>query len=187
VKPRKSPARQVPVPSAERGRETTYDQVPYESHPFAQTHPDRLATVATLLGMAPTPVEHCRVLELGCASGGNLIPMAAGLPESTFTGIDLSQSAIVAGQAMVASLQLTNIDLRHASILEADGELGIFDYIICHGVYSWVPPEVQDRILEICARNLAPNGVAYVSYNTYPGWHARGTIREHHVLPRAEL
>lgn len=73
---------------------TSYDEVPYESYPFAQTHPDRLATVATLLGLRPAPVEQCRVLELGCAGGGNLIPMALTLPESTFVGIDLSARQI---------------------------------------------------------------------------------------------
>src|SRR4029434_7471331 len=55
---------------------------------------------------------------------------------------------------------------------------GFFDYILCHGVYSWVPPEVQDKILRICSKHLAPQGVAYISYNCYPGWHARGAIRE---------
>lgn len=54
----------------------TYDEVPYESYPYPQTHPDRIATIATILGISPAPVERCRVLELGCASGGNLIPMA---------------------------------------------------------------------------------------------------------------
>jgi methyltransferase-like protein/2-polyprenyl-3-methyl-5-hydroxy-6-metoxy-1,4-benzoquinol methylase len=157
---------------------TSYDAVPYESHPFAQTHPDRLATVATLLGLAPPPVARCRVLELGCAAGGNLLPMAQTLPESTFVGIDLSARQIADGQRVIDALGLPNVTLKHLSILDVTRELGRFDYIICHGVYSWVPPAVQDKILEICDENLAPNGVAYVSYNTYPGWHMRGMIRD---------
>src|SRR5262249_6262531 len=63
-------------------------------------------------------------------------------------------------------------------IMDVDHNTGQFDYIICHGVYSWVPAEVRDKILAICSQNLAPNGIAYVSYNTYPGWHIRGMIRE---------
>ncbi|MEX2119694.1 MAG: class I SAM-dependent methyltransferase [Pirellulales bacterium] len=156
---------------------TSYEEVPYESGPFAYTHPESLATMAALFGMAPPPVERCRVLELGCASGGNLIPMALGLPESRFVGIDLSQRQIAEGRAMVAELNLANIELEAMSILDFR-DPAEFDYIICHGVYSWVPAAVQDRILSICAENLAPNGVAYVSYNTYPGWHVRGMIRE---------
>ena len=62
--------------------------------------------------------------------------------------------------------------------MDVGEDFGRFDYVICHGVYSWVPEAVQDRILEICARNLTPDGVAYVSYNTYPGWHARGLARD---------
>ncbi|MEA3210397.1 MAG: hypothetical protein QOE70_3454 [Chthoniobacter sp.] len=166
------------MPAPDPREITSYDEVPYESHPFAQTHPDRLAMVATLLGMEPAPLEGCRVLELGCASGGNLIPIAAGLPASRCLGIELSERAVTAGKAMIAALRLRNVELRQASILEVGADLGLFDYIICHGVYSWVPAEVRDRILGICAQNLAPNGVAYVSYNTYPGWHLRGTIRD---------
>ncbi len=157
---------------------TSYEDVPYASKPLYPTHPDCLATVATLLGMQPPAVHGCRVLELGCASAGNLIPMAATLPESRFVGIDLSPRQIASGQAVVDALGLSNIDLRALSILDVDEDLGEFDYIICHGVYSWVPPAVQDKILDICSRNLSANGVAYVSYNTYPGWHARGMVRE---------
>ena len=74
------------------------------------------------------------------------------------------------GRATIATLQLGNIELRQGDITELGEKDGIFDYIICHGVFSWVPPPVQDKILELCTRNLAPQGVAYVSYNTYPGW-----------------
>jgi methyltransferase-like protein/SAM-dependent methyltransferase len=157
---------------------SSYDEVPYQSHPFGQSHPDRLAVVASLLGLKPAPVERCRVLELGCASGGNLLPMALALPESTFVGIDLSGRQVADGQTVIETLGLKNIELKRLSILDVKGDLGRFDYIICHGVYSWVPSEVQDKILEICHENLAPNGVAYVSYNTYPGWHMRGMIRD---------
>lgn len=158
----------------------SYDRLPYPNLSFAQTHPDRLATLATLLGMRPAPVEHCRVLEMGCAGGGNLLPMAHGLPDSEFLGIDASAVQIATGQEAIAALGLANLSLRHMDILDMDESLGRFDYIVVHGVYSWVPPEVQDKILAVCKVNLAPQGVAYVSYNTYPGWHmidiARGIM-----------
>src|SRR3954468_25025912 len=80
---------------------TSYDELPYDSKPRYATHPDCAATLATLLGMEPAPVTRCRVLELGCSTGGNLIPMAATLPDSRFVGIDLSPLQIQTGQTTV--------------------------------------------------------------------------------------
>lgn len=158
--------------------EKRYDDVPYPGHPYARSHPDYLATLATLFGLSPPPVERCRVLELGCGCGGNLIPISEALPESECVGIDLSHNQIAEGQAMVHALGLKNILLRRMNILDIDTSLGQFDYIIAHGIYSWVPEQVQDKLLAVCNRNLAPNGIAYVSYNTYPGWHMFGMIRD---------
>ncbi|MBV9209817.1 MAG: methyltransferase regulatory domain-containing protein, partial [Acidobacteria bacterium] len=148
------------------------------SYLHMQTHPDRLATMATFFGMQPAPVERCRVLELGCNDGGNLIPYAFSLPESSFVGIDLAARPIKRGQEMVADLGLKNIELRRFDVMEVDESFGEFDYIIAHGLYSWVPPFVRDKILEICRANLSPQGVAYVSYNAYPGCHLRDMTRE---------
>ena len=68
-----------------------YDQVAYAALPHPGTHPDRLATVATFLGMRPPSVAQCRVLEVGCNDGSNLIPMALALPSAQFVGCDLSE------------------------------------------------------------------------------------------------
>ena len=156
----------------------SYDEVPYESGPFSYTHPDALASVATLYGMTPPDVERARVLELGCAEGGNLIPVALSLPNGRFVGLDLSPRQIADGQSLIERLDLKNIELRTMDLMEVDRSFGQFDYIVCHGVFSWVPRPVQDKILAICAEHLAPQGVAYLSYNTYPGWHSRGMVRE---------
>jgi len=157
---------------------SSYDAVPYSVCAFAQTRPDRLAAIATLFGMDPAPSHRCSVLELGCAGGGNLIPMGLSWPGSRFIGIDLSDRQIRDGQRIARELDLSNVDLQCLSILDVSRELGMFDYILCHGVYSWVPSEVQDKILQICHDHLHPHGVAYVSYNTFPGWHARAAVRE---------
>jgi SAM-dependent methyltransferase len=156
----------------------SYDEIPYKSLPYPQTRPERLATIATLFSMQPKPVAQCRVLELGCASGGNLIPLAARFPESTFLGIDYSSRQISAGKEVIDQLGLSNIQLQNKNILDVGREIGHFDYAIAHGVYSWVPRDERDKLLEICSQCLSPNGVAYVSYNTFPGWKLRGTIRD---------
>jgi methyltransferase-like protein/cyclopropane fatty-acyl-phospholipid synthase-like methyltransferase len=118
------------------------------------------------------------VLELGCADGINLVSMAQTLPGSEFIGIDLSGRQVAEGQAMVRRLGLENVALRQLDILDVDDDFGMFDYIIVYGVYSWVPRPVQEKILAICQERLSPDGVAYVNYNTYPGWHLRGAVRE---------
>jgi len=156
----------------------SYDRVRYKSLPLAQTHPDRLATIATLFGMKVAPPAECRVLELGCGDGGNLIPMALGLSGSNFTGIDLAARAVEQGRGVVDALGLKNITLLALDLMEAGPELGEFDYIIAHGVYSWVPQNVRERVLHVCRANLAPRGFAYVSYNAYPGFHRREMFRE---------
>lgn len=155
-----------------------YDEVPYPSQPLPQTHPDRMAAIATLFGMQPTRVDRCRVLELGCAAGGNLIPMADRHPDSAFVGIDYSHVQIAAGLRNVAAAGLKNIELRQMDIRDLGDQFEPFDYMIGHGLFSWVSPQLQEKILEICASRLSPQGIAYLSYNIYPGWHMRGTIRE---------
>lgn len=156
----------------------TYDEVAYPSYPFPQSHPDRLATLATLFGLNPARIDDCRVLEIGCGDGANLIPMALQLPGSQFVGVDLAAAPIARGEALAARLRLGNLTLRQFDILELSAEFGQFDYVIAHGVYSWVPTAVRDKLLAICKANLTANGVAYVSYNTYPGSHLRQMMRE---------
>lgn len=158
-------------------RPNPYDEVPYKSYPFPQSHPSRLATVATLFGMRPTELEKCRVLELGCSSGGNIIPLADQYPESEFVGIDFSKVELEEGWKTVEALGLKNVQLLHRNILDVGEDLGKFDYVIAHGIYSWIPDDVQDKLLAVCRTNLKPQGVAYVSYNTYPGWHMREMVR----------
>jgi methyltransferase-like protein/cyclopropane fatty-acyl-phospholipid synthase-like methyltransferase len=155
-----------------------YDEVPYASKPFPQSQPQRLGALARLFGLNPPDISQSRVLELGCAAGGNLIPLASQFPDAEFLGLDLSPLQIASGQARIARMGLKNIRLVTQSIADVTRGLGQFDYIICHGVYSWVPAAVRDAILRVCGENLTGNGVAYVSYNVYPGWKLRGVLRD---------
>jgi methyltransferase-like protein/cyclopropane fatty-acyl-phospholipid synthase-like methyltransferase len=155
-----------------------YDDYPYESYPFPVTHPERLSTLASLFGLETADLGQCRVLELGCASGGNLIPMAAQMTRSQFFGIDLSGKQVAEANETIKALKLKNIKIEQKDILDLGGKIRKFDYIICHGVYSWVPANVQIKILQICKQYLSDNGVAYISYNTYPGWRMRESVRD---------
>lgn len=155
-----------------------YDEVPYESYSYPMSHPYHLMTMATLFGMKPTLPDKSRILELGCASGGNLIPHAVNYPTAQFIGVDLSKVEIAEANKSIAQLNLKNIKFYNNSIMAIDDTFGKFDYIICHGVISWVPEEVRTKIFEICKNNLNENGIAYISYNTLPGWNMVRTIRD---------
>jgi hypothetical protein len=141
------------------------------------THPDRLAVIARLFGLNPAPAGRCRVLELGCAGGGNLLPMACHLPDSQFVGVDLSIQQINNSRHFAAELGLKNITFKHKDLAEIGPEEGEFDYIIAHGVYSYVPENTRQRLLEICQSRLAPNGLAFISFNILPGWATLSAIR----------
>ncbi len=155
-----------------------YDAVRYPTYPRIETHPDRLASIATLSGMAPAQVVSCRVLEIGCGDGGNLIPMAYFLPRSRFYGVDLAGAAVAAGARAIGDLKLRNIALRQLDFRDVDRAAGEFDYIIAHGLYSWIPADGRDRLMSLCRDVLAPHGVVCLSYNTWPGRHARHILRE---------
>ncbi len=159
-----------------------YDETPYISLPFSYSSPGHLRAVASLYNLDAPALSHARVLELGCAAGGNLLPFALAHPEATIVGIDLSPQQIDAGRRAAEAVGARNVDLRAMSLTDITAEFGVFDYIICHGVFSWVPPEVREAIWRICRDNLAPEGIAYISYNTYPGWKASDVIRDAMIL-----
>lgn len=156
----------------------SYDEMPYPSSSFSQTHPSRLAAIARLFGVPAPAIGTARVLELGCYDGGNLIPMAARLPQARFLGLDASPRQVAAGRKLIEELGLRNVEIRQQDILDFSPAEGAFDYIIAHGVYSWVPAPVREKVLAIASANLAPSGIAYISYNALPGSGIRMMLRE---------
>jgi methyltransferase-like protein/2-polyprenyl-3-methyl-5-hydroxy-6-metoxy-1,4-benzoquinol methylase len=150
-----------------------YDEFGYPSYPHVRTHPARLGAVGRLLGLDPAAAGSCRTLELGCGDGTNLIAMAAALPGSRFVGVDAAARPIAAGNELVRAAGLTNVELRELDLERLPPDLGQFDYVVAHGVYSWVPASTRTALLAACGQLLAPHGVALVSYNAYPGSHLR--------------
>ena len=155
-----------------------YEAVPYEDRPVTETHLDNLYVAARRAGLPAARPEHARVLELGCAHAVNLVPMAFHLPGARFLGVDLSPGQIERAGRRVAALGLHNLELRQADVLDLDLGDRRFDYVIAHGLYSWVPEPVRARVLALCCEHLADTGVAYVSYNAMPAWGIRGAVRE---------
>jgi SAM-dependent methyltransferase len=155
-----------------------YDAVPYLSLPYSRLQPARMAAVARLLGLSAPTVETARVLEIGCASGGHIIPLASRFPESRFTGLDVSHVQIGQAEERASRLGLGNVAFGARSFTDLRPEEGPFDYIICHGVYSWISPELRRRLLETCARYLSPAGIALISFNVLPGWRMFQIVRD---------
>ncbi|HYO89267.1 MAG TPA: class I SAM-dependent methyltransferase [Candidatus Limnocylindrales bacterium] len=149
---------------------TPYDKIIYPEGAYAVAHPDRMSVVASLLGMKPPPVATARILELGTGTGGHIIPIAYQYPDATCVGIDYARAQIEIGLETIAAVGLNNLTLHAMNFMDVDESLGQFDYIIAHGIFSWIPVPVQHQLLEIVHRHLTPNGVAYISYNAYPGW-----------------
>jgi SAM-dependent methyltransferase len=158
----------------------SYDETPYLSAPMMRSHPARLAAQALWRGLAAPEAASARVLEIGCASGGNLLPLAAALPGARLLGVDLSPAQIAAGEARRKRYGLGNIELRAESFEAVDG--GEFDFIICHGVYSWIPEPLREALLAIVKARLAPEGIAMVSFNVLPGWRLFQIARDSMLL-----
>lgn len=157
-----------------------YDRVTYPSMAHPQTFAETLAIKGLLRGLEVASPDRCRVLELGCGDGFNLAAMAVSHPEAHYTGIDYSAEAVARGRRMLADLNLAQVRLEAADIRNLEGAAlapGSFDYIMAHGVYSWVPAEVRDALLASIGRLLAPQGVAFVSYLALPGAYQRETVR----------
>jgi len=157
----------------------SYDQLPYPQISEVHTHPRIISAAAKSLGFtSPVDVEKCHVLELGCATGVNIIAMACELPNSQFVGIDYSKEQVTFGNKIIEELGLDNITLEYASITDIDESFGSFDYILAHGVYSWVPGEVKKKIFSVSNELLSANGIAYISHNCYPNWHLTMVMRD---------
>ena len=171
-----------------------YDAVPYRHGAVSDSHTARIGAIARLLGIQAAPPDRCRVLELGCGEGMNLLPLAERFPKSEFVGVDFSAKQIAVAEAARAACGIGNARFVCADLRSWKSEGGPFDYIIAHGVYSWVPAEVRERLLALCNEVVAPNGVAYVSYNTLPGWGLPGGVRKFllseigaHAAPDAQM
>ena len=159
-------------------QQTIYSELGYKSMPFPYTTPATLEAYAALVGVSAPNPKTARVLELGATYGGNIISQALFNPDATFVGIELSQEQVEKGNEVIANAGLTNVSLIQSDIASIGSEIGTFDYIIAHGVYSWVDDGVKDVLLRLIDEHLAEDGIAYISYNTYPGWHTMDEVRQ---------
>ncbi|QCD53239.1 class I SAM-dependent methyltransferase [Campylobacter sp. RM16192] len=169
----------------------SYDNLPYFSMAFPECSPTRIEAIASFLSFNPPSSKEAKVLEIGCSYGGNLFPFAIANPDAKVVGIDLSEVQINKAKELAKQMRVDNIKFIQKDICELNDEdvkeFGKFDYIICHGVYSWVPDFVKEAILKTIKKLLSPNGIAYISYNVYPGWKIKDIIRDFLMFGTKEL
>lgn len=151
-----------------------YSQRRYPALSHPETHPGVIAAAARCGGVeAPALPESCRLLEVGCASGHNLLPLAARFPESSFVGIDFSDTAILKARRHAEALGLGNVEFEHADLADWRPASEDFDYLVAHGMLSWVDDRTKAALLDLVRGALAPEGIACIGYNTLPGWALR--------------
>ena len=141
---------------------------PAMSHPLSD--PAVTAVAARLGGLTPAQPRHARMLEIGCASGHNLLPLARRWPQSQWIGMDLSGKAVAAARQLAAEAGIGNATFHAADLREFDPRGEPFDYILAHGFFSWVPDAAKLALLDFCRRHLAPAGIATISFNLSAGW-----------------
>jgi SAM-dependent methyltransferase len=152
---------------------SAYDETPYPTAPYPPAHPDSLAAVAHLHGLSYAEPSAARYVDLGCGDGGNLLAVASSLPETSCAGVDASAAAIGRGRTLRSAAGLERVELRRGDLGDrgALADLGPADYVVLHGVWSWVAEDAREAALVGAAGLLAPDGVLLVSYNALPGWH----------------
>ena len=155
--------------------------IPYLSGFYAETSPAHLAFLGLLLGVrTPMPGPGATYCELGCGQGFSLALLAAANPGMEFVGIDFNPAQIANARRFAAAAGLGNVrflERSFADALDPADALPEFDYVVLHGIYSWVSAENRQAIVRFLARKLRSGGLAYVSYNAQPGWAARAPFQ----------
>ncbi|MCC6619766.1 MAG: methyltransferase regulatory domain-containing protein [Deltaproteobacteria bacterium] len=158
-------------------RRESYEDLPYPSGAFALTHPWRVGLVGRCFGVATAAPAGARVLELGAGTGWNASLIAWSLPDAEVVAIDREPRHVAEGIELAARLGVRNCHIRVGDFVTLDpAALGTFDYVICHGVYGWVPAGVRDRLMALARATLAPGGVFYLATNVLPGSAARDAV-----------
>lgn len=172
------------ISAAER---EAYDTVAYPTAIVSHMTPDRISAAGRFYGWAAPDPATASVLEIGCGDGLNIIGMAAVAPGARHLGFDLSAQAIARGQVLIDAAGLTNVALEVGDIMDWARQGDAFDYIVCHGVFAWVPEPVQRALLDLIGARLAPGGVAYVSYDALPAAASKVEIQRFLVRSTAHI
>lgn len=164
----------------------SYNELAYTPQAYRETAVERLELIAKIRGLEPASSANSNILELGCGQGMNLIPMAFRNPQSQFLGIDFSENQINFAKKFISELGLNNIDFQCQDIFDFEAQ-GQYDFVVAHGVLSWIPRHQQQELLSLVSKLLSPDGVGYVSYNCFPGWYGKKILRDFVLAKNSKL
>lgn len=139
---------------------------------YNETTPAHLHWVALLQGYK-MPLERFRYLDLGCGQGFNLIQMAALHPQAEFVGVDFMPEHVANAKRLAADASISNVTFIEADftrLAKDPCQLGLFDYVVAHGITTWVSAAVRLALFSLAQSVARPGGLFYNSYNAYPGW-----------------
>ncbi len=151
--------------------------VAYTSNVFREITPCWLALTALLLGQRPPDLTRpFRYADLGCGNGMTAVFVAATCPQAEVWGFDFNPAHIETARHWAAAAGLGNITFVETSFAElaarGANDLPAFDFIVSHGVLSWISPANQRLLIEVIGQRLRPGGLAYLAYNVPTGWSA---------------
>ena len=138
-------------------------------------------------GVADLDKDNLRILELGCGKGLNCHVIAQSMPEATVFGVDCSYKQLEEAEQRKKQASLSNLHFERVNIDKHKFPPNSYDIIIVHGVYSWVPLNIQRTILNIAKESLVTGGVLFLSYNIAAGWNLKGTVRQFLLSKTAKL
>ncbi|CAB3882184.1 hypothetical protein LMG26788_03345 [Achromobacter pulmonis] len=157
----------------------TQRQTAADPGPLAPSHsPERLRATAHLYGVETVPLDSARVLAIGCGDGAGLLPFALAHPQAQAVGLDGSEALVAQGTETARRLGAANLTLYVGEAADIGTQLGLFDYVIVTGLYSYLPAPAQQALLQACAQLLSPRGILYLDCHVYPGAKSLEVVRD---------
>jgi len=147
---------------------TTYDENPYPSFFHPSTNPARIGAVVKAMGLVPPPTANARILDVGCGDGLNAMTIGMAFPGASVEAFDLSTVQIARGLALCEGAGIRNVTLSACGLSDFPDHGSRYDYIIAHGLYSWISEPVAGDLLALIRERLAPGGIAILSHDTPP-------------------
>jgi SAM-dependent methyltransferase len=149
------------------------NDIPYMDNVWTDHAPGHLRFKALAHGVGAPDASRFTYLALGCGTGIGTTLYAGLHPEAHFVGIDASEAHIVQAEAFAKETGIANVRFIRATFQEMlaspPADLPLFDYVIVHGVYSWIDEANREVLRRLLRKVCASGAIVFISYNALPG------------------